>query len=100
MGLADGEYTENNRFNEGYQAVARQRPGVPFASANTFTGVLSDRVKSSAPAMARMPKTRPGACFCCRSPTSSPATRKPMLVLLGAGGRMLVTARARKPPPD
>ena len=47
MGLADKEYSENNRFNESYNAVARLRPGMKFASANAFVGVLSDRVKAA-----------------------------------------------------
>ncbi|MEI9974989.1 MAG: hypothetical protein WDO73_24835 [Ignavibacteriota bacterium] len=47
LGLADDQFTEDNRFNESFGAMARLKPGVPFASANALVGVLSDRVKSN-----------------------------------------------------
>src|ERR1017187_9566869 len=93
MGLADGEYTENNRFNEGYQAVARQRPGVLFASANTFTGVLSDRVKSSGTGNGAYAKDSAWGMFLLPfTDFIAGDTRKPMLVLLGAVGFVLLIA--------
>jgi putative ABC transport system permease protein len=48
LGLPDAQYNPQNRFNEGFAAFARLKPGVKVAVANTFTQVLSDRVKNSA----------------------------------------------------
>jgi hypothetical protein len=63
LGLADGEYTEGNRFNESYEAMARLKPGLPFAPANAFVEVLSSRVRNSGTRAEPMPRTPPGACF-------------------------------------
>ncbi len=42
LGLADSQYTEGNRFNESYAAMARLKPGAGFfTSANAFVEVLS-----------------------------------------------------------
>jgi predicted permease len=44
MGLAAGEYSPENTFNESYLAVARLQPDVPLSEASAYTGVLSQRV--------------------------------------------------------
>jgi predicted permease len=44
LGLAPGEFSPNNTFNESYFAVARLQPNVPFARASAYTGILSRRV--------------------------------------------------------
>ena len=47
LGLADSQYTEGNRFNESYAAMARLKPGLAFTSANAFVEVLSSRLRNS-----------------------------------------------------
>ena len=44
LGLAAGEFSPDNTFNESYFAVARLQPNVPFAAASAYTDVLSKRV--------------------------------------------------------
>ena len=44
LGLAPGEFSPENTFNESYFAIARLQPNVPFAEANAYTAVLSKRV--------------------------------------------------------
>jgi predicted permease len=95
LGLADSLYTENNRFNESYQAVARLRPGVPFASANAFAGVLSDRVKSNGTGGGAYAKDAAWGMFLLPfTDFVAGDTRTPMLVLLGAVGFVLLIACA------
>jgi predicted permease len=94
LGLADSEYTENNRFNESYQAVARLIPGVPFAAANAFAGVLSDRVKSGVTNGAYAKDAAWGIFLLPFTDFVAGDTRTPMLVLLGAVGFVLLIACA------
>jgi predicted permease len=95
LGLADGQYAERNRFNEGFQAVARLRTGVPFASANAFTGVLSDRVKNNGTGGGAYAKDSAWGMFLLPfTDFIAGDTRKPMLVLLGAVGFVLLIACA------
>ncbi len=44
LGLEAAAFSPDNTFNENYFAVARLQPGVSFAQANSFTGVLAQRV--------------------------------------------------------
>ena len=46
LGLADSEFDEGNRFNEGYSAFARVRPGMSLAEANALVRLLGARVRS------------------------------------------------------
>ena len=93
LGLADSQYSINNRFNESYQAVARLRQTVPFASANAFVGVLSDRVKSSGDRYGAYAKDSAWGMFLLPfTDFVAGDTRKPMLVLLGAVGFVLLIA--------
>jgi len=95
LGLADGQYSPNNRFNESYGAMARLRPGVPFASANAFVGVLSDRVKSGGDRMGAYAKDAAWGMFLLPfTDFVAGDTRTPMLVLLGAVGFVLMIACA------
>ena len=95
LGLADGQYSENNRFNESFQAVARLRPGVPFASANAFVGVLGDRVKSRGDRLGGYAKDSAWGMFLLPfTDFVAGDTRTPMLVLLGAVGFVLLIACA------
>jgi predicted permease len=95
IGLADSQYSENNRFNENYQAVARLRPGISFASANSFVGVLSDRVKSGGGRNGGYAKDSAWGMFLLPfTDFIAGDTRTPMLVLLGAVGFVLLIACA------
>ncbi len=93
LGLADSQYSENNRFNESFQAVARLRPGVPFASANAFVGVLSNRLKTSGSGNGAYAKDAAWGIFLLPfTDFIAGPTRTPMLVLLGAVGFVLLIA--------
>jgi predicted permease len=93
IGLDDAAYTENNRFNESYQAVARLRPGVSFGAANAFTHVLSDRVKSNGTNGGAYAKDSAWGMFLLPfTEFVAGDTRAPMLVLLGAVGFVLLIA--------
>ena len=93
LGLADSQYSENNRFNESFQAVARLRPGLPFASANAFVGVLSNRLKTSGSGNGAYAKDAAWGIFLLPfTDFIAGPTRTPMLVLLGAVGFVLLIA--------
>jgi len=95
LGLAGSQYSENNRFNENYQAVARLRPGVPFGAANAFVGVLSDRVKSAGDRHAAYAKDSAWGMFLLPfTDFVAGDTRTPMLVLAAAVGFVLLIACA------
>jgi predicted permease len=95
LGLAANQYRENNRFNENYEAVARLRPRVPFASANAFVGVLSDRVKSAGDRHAAYAKDSAWGMFLLPfTDYVAGDTRTPMLVLAAAVGFVLLIACA------
>ncbi len=95
LGLADNAYSPGNRFNENYGGVARLRPGVPFASANAFVGVLSNRVKSGSDRAAGYAKDAAWGMFLLPfTDFIAGDTRTPMLVLLGAVGFVLMIACA------
>lgn len=44
MGVAAKEYGPENRFNEGWEAVARLAPGVSYDQASAFMKVLTERI--------------------------------------------------------
>jgi predicted permease len=92
LGLADSQYSENNRFNESFQAVARLKPAVPFASANAFVSVLNDRVKSGAGNGEYARDSAWGMFLLPFTDFIAGDTRQPMLVLLGAVGFVLLIA--------
>jgi predicted permease len=95
LGLADSEYSPDNRFNENYQAFARLRPGIPYASANSFVGVLSDRVKSAGDRGGEYAKDSAWGMFLLPfTDFIAGDTRTPMLVLLAAVGFVLLIACA------
>ncbi len=93
LGLASDAYSESNRFNEGLTAFARMRPGVPFEKANTLIQMLGDRLKRTG--------TR-GAAYATDSgwgmfgvPMTdfvAGDTRRPLLILMGAVGFVLLIA--------
>ena len=95
LGLADSAYSPDNRFNESYQAFARLRPGIPYASANSFVGVLSDRVKSASDRGGAYAKDSAWGMFLLPfTDFVAGDTRTPMLVLLAAVGFVLLIACA------
>jgi len=95
LGLADSAYSPNNRFNENYEAFARLRPGIPYASANSFAGVLSDRVKSAGDRGGAYAKDSAWGMFLLPfTDFIAGDTRTPMLVLLAAVGFVLLIACA------
>jgi predicted permease len=94
LGLAASDYSEDNRFNESYQAVAKLRPAVPLAAANAFVGVLSDRVRNGADRGAYAKASAWGMFLMPFTDFTAGDTRKPMLVLSGAVGLVLLIACA------
>ncbi len=93
LGLADRQYTENNRFNESYGAVARLKPNLPFASANAFVEVLSSRVRNSGTGNGAYAKDAAWGMFLLPfTDFVAGNTKTPMLVLLGAVGFVLLIA--------
>jgi predicted permease len=93
LGLARDAYSENNRFNESMTAFARMRPGIPFERANALIQMLCERLKRTG--------TR-GATYAANSDWGMFAvpmtdfiagdTRKPLLILMGAVGFVLLIA--------
>src|ERR1035438_1232598 len=93
LGLSDGQYTENNRFNESYNAMARLKPGLEFAPANAFVEVLSSRVRNSGTQGGAYAKDSAWGMFLLPfTDFIAGDTKTPMLVLLGAVGFVLLIA--------
>lgn len=93
LGLAASEYSPNNTFNESYLGFARLRAGVLFERANPWMQVLADRVRRSAgrgPAYAR--DSGWGMFAVPLTDFLAGDTRKPLLILLGAVGFVLLIA--------
>jgi len=95
LGLADSEYTENNRFNESYNAMARLKPGLAFAPANAFVEVLGSRVRNNGTPGGGYAKDSAWGMFLLPfTDFIAGDTKTPMLVLLGAVGFVLLIACA------
>ena len=93
LGLASSQYTERNRFNESYQAVARLKPGLPFSAANAYVEVLSSHVRNNGtPGGAYAKDAAWGMFLLPFTDFIAGNTRTPMLVLLGAVGFVLLIA--------
>jgi predicted permease len=93
LGLADAAYTENNRFNESYNAVARLKAGVAFPAANAFVQVLSDRERNSGTQNGGYATSSQWGMFLMPfTEFIAGNTRTPMLVLVGAVGFVLLIA--------
>ncbi len=93
LGLEDSEYDPGNRFNESYNAMARLKPGVRFASGNAFVSVLSDRVRSGGGRAGEYAKDSAWGMFLLPfTDFIAGDTKTPMLVLLGAVGFVLLIA--------
>ena len=93
LGLADSEYDPGNRFNESYNAMARLKPGVRFASGNALVSLLSNRVKSNGGRAGEYAKDSAWGMFLLPfTDFIAGDTKTPMLVLLGAVGFVLLIA--------
>jgi predicted permease len=93
LGLADSQYTENNRFNESYNAMARLRPGMVFAPANAFVEVLGSRVRNNGTQNGAYATDSAWGMFLLPfTDFIAGNTKTPMLVLLCAVGFVLLIA--------
>jgi predicted permease len=93
LGLADSQYTEGNRFNETYNAMARLKPGLSFPSANAFVEVLSSRVRhNGTQGGAYATDSAWGMFLLPFTDFIAGDTKTPMLVLLFAVGFVLLIA--------
>ncbi|MGA2588796.1 MAG: ABC transporter permease [Bryobacteraceae bacterium] len=93
LGLADSQYTENNRFNEGSDAMARLKPGLALGPANAFVDVLSSRVRNSGTRGGAYAKDSGWGMFLMPfTDYIAGDTKTPILVLLGAVGFVLLIA--------
>ncbi len=90
-GLGREAFTEANRFNEGYAAFARLRPGVSIDRANAYIQVLANRLKNSGTRGAAYAKDSAWGMFAVpMTDFVAGNTRRPLLILLGAVGFVLL----------
>jgi predicted permease len=95
LGLADKEYTENNRFNESYNGVARLKPDLSFASANSFVEMLGSRLRNSGTENGGYAKSSDWGMFLMPfTDFVAGNTKTPLLVLLVAVGFVMLIACA------
>jgi len=93
IGLPPSLFTEDNRMNEGFEAVARLRPGVKFEQASSFVGVLNERLRNSGTRIGGYAKNSGWGTFLVPfTDYIAEDTKTPMLVLLGAVGFVLLIA--------
>jgi predicted permease len=95
LALPADAFTERNRFNESYLAVARARPGVSAAAANAWLAVWTARVKSDGSQGGAYATSSGWGMFAVPFTTLvSGDARTPMLMLFGAVGFVLLIACA------
>jgi predicted permease len=93
LGLAPDAYSEQNRFNESYFTVARMNPGVSLPQANAYIQVLVDRVREANGRISGYARSSAWGMFAVPiTDFVAGDSRKPMLVLLGAVGFVLLIA--------
>jgi len=93
LGLAPSVYTENNRFNENYTAVALLKPGVDLGKAQAWVEVLNNRVRNNGTRGGQYAKDSAWAMFLMPfTDFVAGPTKTPILVLLGAVGFVLLIA--------
>jgi len=93
LGLAPAAFSENNRFNESYNAFARVRPGVPFERADAFIQVLADRLKASGTRGATYARDSQWGMFAVPiTDFLAGDTKRPLVILLCAVGFVLLIA--------
>jgi predicted permease len=94
-GLGADAFREQNRFNESYFSVALMKPGVSLPQANSLIQVLADRVRNNGTGSGAYAKTSLWGMFAVpMTDFIAGDTKKPMLVLLGAVGFVLLIACA------
>jgi predicted permease len=90
-GLPATEYSEDNRFNEHFSAVARLRPNISVAKANAGMQIMSDRVRNNGTQSGKYAQDSQWGMF--TTPFTDFAvgdTKTPTLVLLAAVGLVLL----------
>ena len=93
LGLPANDFTEQNRFNEGYLGVARLKPGVSFEQASALMRLLTDRLKNSQTDNGRYGRDSAWGMFIVPiTDFIAGDTKTPLLVLLGAVGFVLLIA--------
>jgi len=93
LALPARAFNAGNRFNENLTVVARRRPDVPFAQANAWLKVLTDRVLNAGTPGAASAKNADWGLFGVPFiDFSAGATKVPVLILLGAVGLVLLIA--------
>ena len=92
MGLAPGEFSPGNYFNESLFVVARTRPEVSRAQAEAFVRMLTQRVIRANPKSAFARDSGWGMFVLPFTEYGAGNLRTPMLILLGAVGFVLLIA--------
>jgi predicted permease len=93
LGLDDKQHTENNRFNESYNAMARLKPGLAFPTANAFVEMLGRRLRGSGTQNAAYANSSDWGMFLMPfTDFIAGNTKTPMLVLLVAVGFVMLIA--------
>ena len=93
LGLPADAYDAGNRFNEGYQAMVRLKPGISFQKASAFMTILNDRVRNDGTAYGRYAKSAAWGMFVVPfTDFIAGNTKTPMLVLLASVGFVLLIA--------
>ncbi|MBV8843314.1 MAG: ABC transporter permease, partial [Bryobacterales bacterium] len=95
LGLPKQQFSPGNRFNESLLAVARLKAGVSSAQANAWLKILTDRVWNAGTPGSRIARNGVWGMFGVPYiEFISDDTRKPVLVLFGAVGALLLIACA------
>jgi predicted permease len=93
MGLPASEFSPDNYFNESLFVVARSRPEVSQAQAETFVQLLTQRLIQSNPQAGTYAKNSGWGMFATPfTEYGAGSLRTPMLILLGAVGFVLLIA--------
>jgi predicted permease len=92
IGLTPEELTEQSRFNEHLFTVARLRPGVSLAQANTLAQLLTDRVRNGFASGGYAKDSAWGMFAVPITDYVAGNSKKPLLVLLAAVGFVLLIA--------
>src|SRR5215468_1492407 len=91
LALPPDRYTEQNRFNENFFTAAQLAPGVSDQRANSFIQILSDRVRNNGTRGGKYAQDSLWGMFAVPIVDFAVgATKKPLLVLLGAVGFVLL----------
>jgi predicted permease len=92
LGLPASNYAVQNRFNEDYFVVARIRPGVTFERASNFMQILTQRDIDHDPQGGYAKAAQWGMFVVPLTEFAAGDLKKPMFILLGAVGFVLLIA--------